>query len=292
MPAHELNETVLQHLKYKQQLFSANPAALADDLAHGLAFHRGLGVNISPNIADPIEKYISTDAISEFAQHAFAKPNIALSCSGPSSGEVSRWVGEFFKGLPSAGHSTQNKLRPNVASKYFGGEQRVSSKAGNAIVIGFPGSSAFGASGFKPEISVLAALLGGEPTIKWTPGFSLLSQATQGFSQLHVSTQNHAYSDAGLLTVTLSGRADQVAQGSKNVANVLRKVAAGQVSAEDIKKASALAKFRALESLQNVGTSLEAAGSALVRGGKPYDVGQVAQAIDKVTEQQIKSVSF
>lgn len=289
-PEHELNEHVIHHLKLKQQALSANPQALADDLAHGLAFHRGLGENITPNAAVPIEKYLSTDAVAEFAKHAFAKPNIALASSGSTSGELSRWVGEFFKGLPSSGGSNAHNLQPHVASKYFGGEQRVASKAGNAVVIGFQGSSAFGTSGFKPEASVLAALLGGESTIKWTPGFSLLAQATQGFSQLHVSTKNHAYSDAGLFTVELSGKADQVAAGSKNVVNALQKVAAGEVSSEDIKKASALAKFRALESLQNVGSGLEATGSALVHGGKPYDVGQVAEAIDKVTEQQVKDV--
>lgn len=292
LAAHELAEHVVKVLKYKRQAMSSNPEALAEDVAHGLAFHRGLGENIIANDSVPIEKYITPDGLAEFAQQAFAKPNIALASSGPSSGELSRWVGEFFNDLPSSGSSSEYKIQQNVATKYFGGEQRVSSKAGNAVVIGLPGSSSFGSSGFKPEASVLAALLGGESTIKWTPGFSLLAQATKGFSQLNVSTKNHAYSDAGLFTISLSGKAEQVAEGSKNVANVLKKVAAGEVSAEDIKKATALAKFRALESLQNVGSGLEATGSALVHGGKPYDVGQVAQAIDKVTEQQVKDVSF
>lgn len=290
--AHELNEHVLNILKYRQQAFSANPQAVADDIAHGLAFHRGLGETITPSTAVPIEKYLSADALAEFAQQAFAKPNIALASSGPNSADLSKWVGEFFKDLPSAGSSNQYKLQPNVASKYYGGEQRVSSKAGNAVVIAFPGSSAFGTSGFKPEVSILASLLGGESTIKWTPGFSLLAQATQGFSQLNVSTKNHAYSDAGLFTVSLSGKADQVAAGSKNVVDTLKKVAAGEASGENIKKASAMAKFRALESLQNLDTGVEATGSALVNGRKPYNVSEIAQALDKVTEQQVKDVSI
>jgi ubiquinol-cytochrome c reductase core subunit 2 len=159
-------------------------------------------------------------------------------------------------------------------------------------VIAFPGSSAFGTAGFKAEASVLAALLGGESTIKWTPGFSLLSQATKGFNQINISTKNLAYSDAGLFTVTLSGQADQIAAASKNVVDVLKKAAAGEVASEDIKKAIALAKFRALESLQTLDTGLEATGSGLVHGSKPYQIGEIAQAVEKVSEQQVKEVCF
>lgn len=292
LSAHELNEHVIKLLKYKQKAFFANSEALADDVAHGLAFHRGLGENIVPGLEVPVEKYLHVDALAEFAKQVYVKPGIALVGSGPNSADVSKWVGEFFKELPSSPSSALFSLRPNVASKYFGGEQRVSSKAGNSVVVAFPGSSAFGTSGFKPEFSVLASLLGGESTIKWTPGFSLLSQATQGFSQLRFSTKNHAYSDAGLLTVAVSGNAAQVAAGSKTAVETLRKVAAGDVSGEDIKKAAALAKFRALESLQNLDTGLEATGSALINGSKPYDAVELAQAIEKVTEQQVKDVSF
>lgn len=287
-----MNEHVIKLLRFKQNAISSNAEALADDIAHGLAFHRGLGENIVPGLDVPIEKYLNVDALAEFAQHAYAKPNISLVGSGPSSADVSKWVGEFFKELPSSASSGQYGLQPNVASKYFGGEQRVSSKAGNAIVIAFPGSSAFGASGFKPEVSVLASLLGGESTIKWTPGFSLLSQAAQGFSQIRVSAKNHAYSDSGLFTITVSGKADQVNAASKKAVDILNKVAAGEVSSEDINKAAALAKFRALESLQNLETGLQATGSALINGSKPYDAVEVAQAVEKVTEQQVKDVSF
>lgn len=157
-------------------------------------------------------------------------------------------------------------------------------------MIAFPGSSAFGTAGFKAEASVLAALLGGESTIKWTPGFSLLSKANQGFNQLKVSTQNIAYSDAGLFTVTLSGQVEQVGAASKNVVDALKKAAAGEVSSEDIKKATALAKFRALESVQTLETGLEATGSGLIHGAKPYQIVEIAQAIEKVSEQQVKEV--
>lgn len=285
-----MNEVVGQLLKYKQQAVFSNPENVAIDAAHGVAFHRGLGASITPSQSTPYEKYLSGDALAEFAQDAYSKTNMALVSTGPNSADVSKWVGQFFKDLPTGNASSQYKVQPAVATQYFGGEQRVPSKAGNAVVIAFPGSSAFGTAGFKAEASVLASLLGGESTIKWTPGFSLLSQATKGFSNLRVSTQNHSYSDAGLFTVTLSGAADQVATGSKNVVDALKKAAAGEVASEDIKKAVALAKFRALESVQTLETGLEATGSGLVHGSKAYQIGEIAQALDGVSEQHVKEV--
>ncbi|KAJ5095191.1 hypothetical protein N7532_007482 [Penicillium argentinense] len=288
---HELNEVVKQLLQYKQQAVFSNPENIAVDAAHGIAFHRGLGSSQTPSQSTPYEKYVSADALAQFAQDAYAKSNVALVATGPNSADVNKWAGQFFKDLSPGATSSQYKVQATGATQYFGGEQRIPSKAGNAVVIAFPGSSAFGTAGFKAEASVLAALLGGESTIKWTPGFSLLSQATQGFSQLNISTKNHAYSDAGLFTVTLSGQADQVGAASKNVVDALKKAAGGEVASEDIKKAIALAKFRALESLQTLDTGLEATGSGLIHGNKPYQIAEVAQAIEKVSEQQVKEAA-
>jgi ubiquinol-cytochrome c reductase core subunit 2 len=289
---HELKEVVSKLLKYQQQIFHSNPETVAVDAAHGVAFHRGLGASITPSQTSPFEKYISGDALAQFAQSAYAKSNIALVASGPNSAELNKWVGQFFKGTSTGNASGKYNVLPSQASKYYGGEQRIASKTGNSVVIAFPGSSAFGTAGYKAEASVLAALLGGESTIKWTPGFSLLSQATKSFNHLRVSTQNNAYSDAGLFTVTLTGAADQVSAASKNVVDALKKAAAGEVASEDIKKAVSLAKFRALESVQTLETGLEATGSGLVHGNKPYQINEIAQALEKVTEQQVKEVSY
>ncbi|BCS27521.1 ubiquinol--cytochrome-c reductase subunit 2 [Aspergillus puulaauensis] len=285
-PGYELDEVVSKLLKLRQVAIANDPEAIAVDAAHGVAFHQGLGNSISPSAHVPYEKTLSAEAIAEFAKNAYAKSNIALVGSGVSSSELSKWVGDFFKGLPSAGN-----LKSDAASTYYGGEQRISTKAGNSVVIAFPGSGAFGTAAYKPAASVLAALLGGESSIKWTPGFSLLSQATQGFSQLGVSTKNFSYSDAGLLAVSLNGKADQVASAGKSVVDVLKKAAAGEIPADEIKKASALAKFRALESAQTLETGLELTGSGLINGSKPYQIAEVAQSIDSVTEAQVKDAA-
>ncbi|KAL4959877.1 ubiquinol--cytochrome-c reductase subunit 2 [Aspergillus stella-maris] len=290
-PGYELNEIVAKLLKLRQIAIAKDAEAIAVDAVHGVAFHQGLGESITPNAHVPYEKYLSAEAIAEFAKSAYAKSNISLVGSGVNSSELSRWAGEFFKDLPSAGTSGQYQTKANSATTYYGGEQRISTKAGNSVVIAFPGSGAFGTAAYKPAASVLAALLGGESSIKWTPGFSLLGQATQGFNQLRVSTKNLVYSDAGLLAVALTGNAGQVASASKSVADVLKKAAAGEIPADEIKKATALAKFRALESAQTLETGLEITGSALINGAKPYQIGDVAQAVDSVTEAQVKDAA-
>ncbi|KAL3470388.1 Metalloenzyme, LuxS/M16 peptidase-like protein [Aspergillus californicus] len=290
-PSYEWNEHIAKLLKLRQATLANDPEAMAVDAVHGLAFHKGLGESITPSAHTPYDKYLSAEAVAEFAQSAYAKSNIALVGSGVSSSDLSKWVGDFFKGVPGTGTSGQYQTKSNTASKYYGGEQRVSTKAGNAVAISFPGSGAFGTSSYKPAASVLAALLGGEPSIKWTPGFSLLGQATQGFRQVRVSTKNYTYSDAGLITISLSGKAEQVASAGKSAVDVLKKAAAGEISTENIKKATALAKFRALESAQTLETGLEATGSALINGSKPYQIGEVAQTVDSVTEAQIKDLA-
>ncbi|KAJ0413743.1 Metalloenzyme, LuxS/M16 peptidase-like protein [Aspergillus carlsbadensis] len=286
-PGYELNEIVAKLLKLRQVALTNQPEAIALDAAHGVAFHRGLGNGISASAHVPYEKNLSAEALAEFAKNAYAKSNIALVGSGVSSAELSKWAGDFFKAIPSTG-SSQYQLKSHEKSTYFGGEQRISTKAGNAVVIALPGSSAFGTQNFNPAAHVLAALLGGESSIKWTPGFSLLSQATQGFSQVRASTKNVAYSDAGLLTITLTGKANQLTAAGKGAVDALRKVAAGEVSTEDFKKAAALAKFGALESAQALETGLELTGNALINSSKPYQIDEVAQALDSVTEAKIK----
>ena len=228
---------------------------------------------------------MNEEYIASYADVAYAKPNIALIADGASPDSLSKWVGQFFKDVPSTPRSGQT-LKTD-ATKYFGGEQRTSSSAGNSIVIAFPGS---GYDSTKPEHAVLAALLGGQSTIKWAPGFSLLAKATAGTSGLTVNTSNLTYSDAGLLAVQLSGPAASVRKGAEETVKVLKSIADGQASQEDVKKAVANAKFNLLNQNQLRQPSIALAGSGIVNSGKPYDSATIAKAIDGVSAETIKTV--
>ena len=286
--AHEFNEDVIRVMRIGQKRLLSSPSELAINSVHGLAFHRGLGTPLYPTSSTAFTKYLSAEGVADFGAAAFSKENIAIVANGASHSDLSKWVREFHESTPSGGSRLESP-----ASKYHGGEERIAHDGGNIMILAFPGSSSFtsGAS-YKPEIAVLAALLGGESSIKWTPGFSLLANAASEYQHAHVSTQNHAYSDAGLLAITLTGNATQIAKASKNVVEALKKIASGSVGSEEIKKAIALAKFTALESGQDINTGLEATGSGLIRGGKAYQIDEIADAIEKVTEGKVKTVSL
>jgi ubiquinol-cytochrome c reductase core subunit 2 len=287
--AHELNEEVIPLIKLNHKSLLANPIAIASNSAHSLAFHRGLGTPLYPTSFSPTTKYLDADRIASFSEAAYAKDNIAVVANGANHSDFAKWVGEFFTETGSGSPDIKLSSPP---SKYFGGEERIAHDSANVMVIAFPGSSSFSSgSSYKPEIAVLAALLGGESSIKWSPGFSLLAKAAADHQHAHVSTRNDAYSNAGLLHVTITGNPSHIAKASKNVVDTLKRIAAGDVNAEDIKKATALAKFRALEAGQTTDAGLEATGSGLIGGGKPHQIDEIGLSIEKVGQEKVKSVS-
>jgi ubiquinol-cytochrome c reductase core subunit 2 len=260
---------------------------LAINSAHGLAFHRGLGTPLYPSSSTPLSKYLSADSIGEFAASAYAKPNIAVVANGASQAELTKWVGEFFSDASSQGSQISGET-----SKYYGGEERIAHDGGNALVLAFPGSSSFTAGGsYEPETAVLAALLGGKSTIKWSPGFSLLSKASSSFPGASVATTHFAYSDTGLLTIQFSGSASAIRDAATEAVKALKSISEGAISKEDFTKAVALAKYTALEEGQNIAAGLVSTGAGLVHGGQPFQIDQVGKSVEGVTADKLKSVS-
>ena len=264
-------------------------AEYAVNSVHNVAFHRGLGNPLYPSSLVPMHKYLQEDLLAQYSQMAYAKSNFAVVANGAAHSDLNKWVGSFFQdspatppeGLPVRGHEK---------SKYFGGEERISHDGGNTVVLAFPGSSSFTGGAYKPELAVLASLLGGQSNIKWAPGFSLLSKATAQFPQAHIETTHLTYSDAGLLVVTMSGKATQVRGASEAVVKALKDTAGGKVSADEIKKAKATAKFKALESGQGIDTGIELTGAGLIAGGKAYQIDEIGKTMDQVTDDQVKKV--
>lgn len=284
---HIYHEEVYPHIQLQQKHFLGDVLEMAVNSAHGLAFHRGLGVPTSPSSSTPLTKYLDADSIADFAGAAYSTPNFAIVANGVESGELSKWVGQFFNDVPTS--SSQNIS--GQQSKYFGGEERIAHASGNAMVLAFPGSSTPTGGSYKPEIAVLASLLGGQSAIKWSSGFSLLSKASANFNGAAVATKSAIYSDAGLLSVSIKGSAKDVRGAAHEVVNALKQVASG-VSSEDFTKAKAAAKFKELEFGQNIDAGIELTGAALVQGNKAYQIDEVAKGIDSVTEEQLKEVSF
>lgn len=260
---------------------------MATASAHGLAFHRGLGVPVYPSSSVPM-RYLDVENIQQFASQAYSKQNFAVVANGADHGEVSKWMGEFFKKYDV---TPEGPALQSSQTKYYGGEERIAHGSGNVMVLAFPGSSSFTGGFYKPEIQVLASLLGGQSSIKWSPGFSLLSKATADYSA-SVKSSSVIYSDAGLLTVTIKGSASDVAGAASAAVKTLKDIASGSIAKEDIKKAIAHAKFKELEFGQNINAAIELTGAGLVHGGKAYQLDETAKAIDGVTEEQVKEVRY
>ncbi|KAG6042235.1 hypothetical protein E4U41_002578 [Claviceps citrina] len=283
---HEFHEDVERVLHLKQAALNADVNALALDNAHAVAFHNGLGASIYPPPSSPVQKYLNEEYIARFADVVYSKPNIAVVVDGASATDLSSWVNKFFKDVPATSQSGESIK--SDSTKYYGGEQRINHQAGNSMVIAFPGSDAVGS---KPELVVLAALLGGKSTIKWAPGFSLLSKALSGTSGLSVSATNLAYSDAGLLAIQLSGQAASVRKAAEETSKALKSIANGKVGKDDITKAVSNAKFNILEQEQLRSHSLLQAGSGLLHSSKAPDVAALAKSIDGVTADKLKTAA-
>ncbi|KAF2454409.1 ubiquinol-cytochrome C reductase complex core protein-like protein 2 [Lineolata rhizophorae] len=274
----ELNR--LMSISHKSHL--ANTESMALDSVHGIAFHRGLGHPLKPTTSLPYSQYISVETLSAFNDAAYSKGNFAIVANGAASGELAKWVGEYFGEAPTISYKLESGQ-----SKYYGGEERIAHGGGNTMIIGFPGSSSLTGGFYKPEISVLAALLGGKSTIKWSPGFSLLGKAGASIPGVKAATKSAIYSDAGILYSVMSGNADGVAALAEETVKAVKAIAAGEIPKEDIAKAVALAKFKELDFGQNVQNGLELTGSGLIQQGKPYQVDDSAAAIGAVTEEQV-----
>ena len=289
-PGHQFQEEVLPIIKLAQKSTLGDTAEMANNSAHAVAFHRGLGTPLHPISSSPFTKYLNEDGLFAFSQVAYAKDNFAVVANGASHSELSKWVGEFFTDSPAKAPSHYPKFG-DTPTKYYGGEERIAHDSGNNMIIAFPGSGSVTGGFFKPEIAVLTALLGGQTTIKWSPGFSLLSKATEDYPRVHIKTTHNTYSDAGLISISLSGDASQMREAASAVVKNLKSVAAGEVGKEDMKKAVATAKFQALESGQAISTGIELTGAGLVAGGKAFQLDEVGKSIDGVTYDKVIKVS-
>ncbi|KAI1496277.1 LuxS/MPP-like metallohydrolase [Biscogniauxia marginata] len=283
---YEFHEEVERVLHLKQAKLASDVSALALDLAHSVAFHTGLGSPLYPTTSTPIKSYLNEQAIADYAEAVYAKPNIALVGDGATTTALHRWTEQFFKSVrasPSSSVTLNSK-----ATTYYGGEQRTAHPGGNSLVIAFPGSS-FGT--FKPEISVLAALLGGQPNVKWSPGFTLLSKATAAAPGAIASATNLAYSDAGLLTIQITGAAASIRKVAEEAIKALKGISEGTVSKEDLTKAVAKAKFDALEASQSGISTLLSAGSGIIHTGKPFQIAEAVKSLDGVTADKLKTAA-
>ncbi|KAI5308245.1 ubiquinol-cytochrome c reductase core subunit 1, partial [Ascosphaera atra] len=283
---HEVGELVLPQIKFSQDAFNSSAPVQALSQAHTSAFHSGLGSSLVPSLNGPWKKNVQADAVSCFAKCAFNKSGLAIVGSGHNTADLSKWINQFFPSLPATVGTGPYAPKPATESKYFGGESRTASSVGNALVLGFPGSSIAGSKGYNAAYYVLAELLGGQSNIKWSRGTSLLSAIKASVPDVSITTLNNAYSDAGLFTISLSGSASGIAKAGKPVVEAIQKVASGEVAAEEVQRAVSLALFRAVDT-----DNAERAASQLLNNGKILTLSEVGNSIQNVTAADVQKAA-
>lgn len=260
---HEYSELVLPTVQAEALSALAHPQTIALDLAHQLAFRRGLGNSLYASPNSPV----TASDVKSFAQQAFNKSNIAVLGAGISTDALAKAVQSSF-GSASGSASTLSA----GSSTYFGGEQRVplDAHAGPlaqpTLVIAYGTTSAP-----TPEQKVLQQLLGGESNIKWSAGSSPLAQAAAKVPGAQAKSFLLPYSDASLFGVTVTAPTSEgVAAVAKDVTAALK--GAAKASGDQIKRAIANAKFAdAVAREQQLGL-ISQAGPAVRVGPAPLPI--------------------
>ncbi|KAI5787117.1 Metalloenzyme, LuxS/M16 peptidase-like protein [Geopyxis carbonaria] len=299
---YEFNEEVAPIMAHELDSFVHNPIALAHESAHNTAFHTGLGAhrlaisnkyvsNLSvsawsgtgPNAgtASLTADHINNLTIPAYAKQVYQKGNVAVVASGANQAELEKWTSEFLADLPAGSGLT------SAPTKYFGGENRTYNATGDALVIAFPGTS--GPPKFKAEFSVLSYILGGQASTKWNPGTSVLSQAVADLPGVSAVTHHATYSDAGLLSITITGPQSSLTKAAQSVVKGVNSLA--NVKAEDVKKAIAQAKFEVLASAEDRSIGLELVGQSVLASGQAFQVEATVKALEAVTVDTVKAAA-
>jgi ubiquinol-cytochrome c reductase core subunit 2 len=254
--AHEYAELVLPTVQSEALAALASPTTLALDLAHGLAFRRGLGNSL---FASPHSPVSANDAKS-YARQAFSKSNLAVLGTGISTDALGKAVQSAF----GSGSSSSPTLSSG-SSEYFGGEQRVpldlhsGPSAQPTMVI------AYGSAGAAtPEMKVLPYIMGGDSSVKWNPGTSQLSLKTAEIPGATAQSFIMPYSDASLFGVIISA---PTSEGLRDLAKVVvadvSSVQSGKIGKAIVKRSVAKAKFADATGLERADTMLSVAGPAV-----------------------------
>jgi ubiquinol-cytochrome c reductase core subunit 2 len=282
---YEFHDDVLPLAQLEYDAFQTNPVALALDAVHSAAFHRGLGTSLLASPTIPVHN----SQLIEYAKQAYSKANLVLVASGASAEELKPHIEQFWKDLPAGQPLT------SAASKFTGGESRISHRSSqNVFAIAFPGSALYG-SNASPEQIVLSHLLGGVSPVKWTTGHSAFAQLASGISRnVNLYATNISYSDAGLFTILVTGSAADVSKAASAAVKLLRDISKGgnALKPEDVKRAIASARYATYAATEARLSGLEPIGQSVLDTGKVVDLDSVVSAFDKVTPDKLKQVSF
>lgn len=205
---YELLEDVLPLAAMEAEAAAANAAIRSQEAAYEAAFRTGLGNGLY------IEKHspVSIDQIKEAAKAAYTKANVTVSGFSVVEKDFNALVSEHFGGLADGA-----KLEV-PETKTYAGDIRIRASGTNAVTLAFPTDAPSSA------LAVVSKILGGTPTIKWTPGSSLLGPVAAK-TGTKIDTTYTPYSNAAILAVTISGpSSEKVNEAVRFAAREIREI--------------------------------------------------------------------
>ena len=276
---HEFHDNVVPLAKLEYDAAKSSLIPLALDGIHAQAYRRGLGNEML--ILPEVE--VTGQDVLDFARASYTQQNIAVVGHGVDQQAFEQQVAECFADVAKTPAASVKE------NKYYGGEARIPLAGGSSCyAIAFPGSKLTGNA--TAELAVLAALLGGEAHVKWSSGLSPLAKLAD--ATCHATATNICYSDTGLFTVFVYGKSDKVASAARAALKALKDVASGSVkiSADELQRAVAQAKFAALQNNENKLALIEAVGQTLLNGGDVAATLSPSTLLGKVTADKVKQV--
>ncbi|EGG11432.1 uncharacterized protein MELLADRAFT_41910 [Melampsora larici-populina 98AG31] len=268
---HEFNEEVIPGVISDYHQAQLDPNVKAIDLAHQLAFRRGLGDSLFATPHTEISHQSAVDfAIQSFGQ---SSQNLVVG-TGIESDSLVKLVDQFFRPTTSTSLSSTSEK-----SKYYGGELRLSHVEGShggkdTFLIGFEG----GDHSSRSEFTILQHLLGSSPSlIKWSNG-------TTPMASLPLKSFHLPYSDSGLFGFIINAPSDQVKSVTHQALSELKKIAAGNgIDEESVTRAVKKAQFLVASGLESNLIKAETIGSQIHgTGPSPQQVQDIYSSYSQV----------
>ncbi|KAG8875217.1 ubiquinol-cytochrome c reductase core subunit 1, partial [Tulasnella sp. 331] len=280
---HEFVETVAPSVKEDATAAYNDPAVLALELAHGIAFRNGLGAGLFASVSNAV----TVSDVKEYASKVYSKDNVAIVGTGVDEALLKKLVEEHF-----AEHAVSGGGAPSASTKssYFGGETRVAPSpeahfhGPHTVFIGY------GAATPSSELAILAAYLDPTASLKWGQSTSPLSSVLS--SGTNIKSVYLPYSDATLAGVLIqSSSVAEVKKAGEAVANAVKAVRNGSLEGEAFQTALAKARFKAASALEERGVLADSVGGKLLSGGDAT-VESLNTSMEKIDRSSFtKSVS-
>ncbi|CAG8737240.1 14937_t:CDS:2 [Cetraspora pellucida] len=268
---------IKESVNFERGAAAAIPEVTVMNAAHSVAFRHGLGNSL---FADDATKVSNSSDVKAFANKVYTAPNIMIVGTSVNHGELLNLTDSLFQNISHAIPSTP------IASKYFGGECRISIPGDSHFVLAFSGAPA-GTSDYA-ALQILRFLIDGEKGTKWGEGVNVLAQRASKLDDTKISFFNAGYSDAGLFGVHISGIATSVYSAARSAVEQL-KHAANKISKDDFARALAKARFNAAAAYETRASKTEIFGNQILFSGKVTTVTEALTQFDRFKVEDIQS---